>query len=142
MSREDVERIDNEGMSAWDSRDPDGFVRLFADDFVWLDDTTQEPIRSAEAGQQYIQGWFTAFPDMRVRETNRVLSDDAVAVEVEFTGTNTGPLSMGGREMPATGKSVTGHGSYFARIENGKIAEFHSHPDAAGLMMQLGLLPA
>ena len=48
---------------------------------------------------------------------------------------------MGGMEMPATGKSVVGKGAYFARVTGGKIVEFSSHPDAAGLMMQLGLMP-
>jgi predicted ester cyclase len=46
------------------------------------------------AGRQYMQGWFTAFPDMQVRTTNRVFGDDFIAAEVEFTGTNSGPLSM------------------------------------------------
>jgi len=31
-------------------------------------------------------------------------------------------------------------GAYFGRVRNGKIVEFSSHPDPAGLMMQLGLI--
>ena len=41
---------------------------------------------------------------------------------------------------PNAGKSITGHGTYFVKTEDGKIKEFHSHPDAAGMMMQLGLM--
>jgi hypothetical protein len=33
---------------------------------------------------------------------------------------------------------MLGHGTYFARVREGKIAEFHSHRDVAGMM---GLLP-
>ena len=77
----------------------------------------------------------------RDRATNRVVGEDSVAAELEFTGTNTGPLLMGGVELPPTGKSVVGRGSYFARVKDGKVTEFSAHPDAAGLMMQLGLLP-
>jgi steroid delta-isomerase-like uncharacterized protein len=141
MSREELERIDDQGMAAWDKHDPDAFIDLFADEFVWRDLTVPDEMRTRDEAKQYMQGWFTAFPDMRVRTTNRVIGDDAVAAEVEFTGTNTGSLSMGGTQLPATGKSVVSKGAYFARVKDGKVVEFSSHPDAAGMMMQLGLMP-
>jgi Ketosteroid isomerase-related protein len=141
MIKADLEKLDDTAIAAWDTRDADSFVALLAEDFVWLDDTMPGPMKTAEEARQYMRGWFTAFPDMRSRETNRVVGEDAVAVEVEFTGTNTGPMNMGGQQIPATGRAVTGRGSYFARARDGKIVEFHSHPDAAGMMMQLGLLP-
>jgi predicted ester cyclase len=78
---------------------------------------------------------------MHVKTTSRVVSDDDVAAEVEFTGTNTGPLRMGDQEIPATGKSVVGTGTYFASIRDGKIVSFRAHPDVASMMGQLGLLP-
>ena len=100
-----------------------------------------ELIRTREAATEYVQAWFTAFPDMRVRRTNRVIGEDSVAGEIEFTGTNTGPLSMGGRQLPPTGKSVVGIGAYFVKVKDGKVTEFSAHPDAAGLRVQLGLMP-
>ena len=60
--------------------------------------------------------------------------------DISFTGTNTGPLGLGGMEIPATGKGVVGQGSYFVRLKDGKITEFSSHPDVAGMMVQLGLI--
>lgn len=140
MKREEIERIDDLGMTAWDQRDVEAFLDLFADDFVWRDLTVLEPMTTREAARQYMQGWFTAFPDMRSTTTNRVVGEDAVAAEVEFTGTNTGPLAMGGMQIPATGKSLVGRGSYFAKVRDGKMVEFSSHPDAAGMMAQLGLM--
>ena len=83
----------------------------------------------------------TAFPDMLVKQTNRVVGDDAVAAEVEFSGTNSGPLVMAGNEVPPTNRTVSARGTYIARVRDGKIVEFSSHPDAAGMMMQLGLMP-
>ena len=141
MSRADVERIDDQGIAAWDSHDADAFADLMADDFVWTDLTLPEPMRTKAEARQYAKTWFTAFPDMSVKQTNRVVGDDAVAAEVQFTGTNTGPMMMAGREIPPTGKDVVARGSYFAKIEDGRIVEFHSHPDVAGLMMQLGFMP-
>jgi predicted ester cyclase len=60
---------------------------------VWKDLTVLEGMHDRAAGRKYMQGWFTAFPDMQVRTTNRVFGDDFIAAEVEFTGTNSGPLS-------------------------------------------------
>lgn len=140
MIREELERIDDLGMKAWDEHDSDALLGLFAEEFVWRDLTVPEPMTTREEVKEYMQGWFTAFPDMRAQSRNRVIGEDAVAAEIEFTGTNTGPLTMGDMEIPATGKSVVGQGSYFVRLKDGKITEFSSHPDAAGLMVQLGLI--
>jgi len=102
-----------------------------------------EPLHGKDAARQLIRGWFAAFPDLDSVVKNRVVTEDQVAVEVEFTGTNTGPLQMaaGAPAIPATGKKVQNRGVYFLRIRNGKGVEVHSYPDAAGLMMQLGLMP-
>lgn len=141
MSVRDIEQLDDQGMTAWDKHNSDEFTALFADDFVWQDSTLPEPIRTKDGLRDYMQAWFTAFPDMHIRQTNRVVSEDAVGAEIEFTGTNTGSMMMAGREMPATGKSVVAHGTYFGKIRDGKMVEFHSHPDTAELMGQLGLMP-
>jgi steroid delta-isomerase-like uncharacterized protein len=141
MSKEELERLDDQGMAAWNDHDAEAFLSLFADDFVWYDWTVPEPIRDKEGARQYFNSWVTAFPDMRIKVTNRVVGDDAVASEVEFTGTNTGPMIMGGKEIPPTNKPVTGHGTYIARVRGGKVVEFSSHPDVAGMMMQLGFMP-
>ena len=141
MSKEELERLDDQGIAAWNAHDADAFLALFADDFVWTDWTMPEPMRDRDTARRYFGGWAGAFPDMQVKMIDRVVGDDAVAGEIEFTGTNTGPMEMGGMTIPPTNKPVVGRGSYIARVRNGKIAEFSSHPDAAGMMMQLGLMP-
>lgn len=141
MSREGIERLDDQGMAAWDGHDAEGFADLFADKFVVNDLSTPEPITTKDGVRQYAQAWFTAFPDMSVKQTNRVVGEDTVAAEVEFTGTNTGPMMMAGKEIPPTGKSVAGKGAYFARVAGDKVVEFNSYPDIAGMMMQLGFMP-
>ena len=141
MSKADLERIDDLGMAAWTDQKAEAFIDLFADNFVWRDLTVPEPMRTRDEAIAYMQSWFTAFPDMGVRTTNRVVGEDSIAAEIEFTGTNTGPLTMGGTVIPATGKSVVGRGAYFAWVRDHKVVEFSSHPDAAGMMAQLGLMP-
>jgi steroid delta-isomerase-like uncharacterized protein len=142
MSVQDNERIDEAGMGAWDQHDIEGFVGLFDDNAEWTDLGMPEPMKGKDMFRMYMQTWFTAFPDMRARTTNRVAADDAVASEVTFEGTHNGPLQgpPGTQPIPPTGKKVNGRGAYFFKVRNGKIVEFHSHPDMAGVLMQLGLL--
>jgi steroid delta-isomerase-like uncharacterized protein len=141
MTKDELKRIDDQGLAAWDKHDGAAFVSLLADDFVWYDWATPEPMRDKQAARAYFDSWMTAFPDMHTRRVSQIVGDDAVASELEFTGTNTGPMNMGGQSIPATQKKVTGHGDYFARIRDGKIVEFRTHPDVAGLMMQMGMMP-
>jgi len=139
--REDLERLDDQGMAAWDTHDADAWEAILADDVVLHDWTVQEAMHGKQAARQYFEAWIGAFPDMRVKQTSRVVGDDAVAGELEFTGTNTGMMVMGGMEMQPTNRSIVGRGSYVAFVRDGKVVEFRSHPDAAGMMMQLGLMP-
>jgi steroid delta-isomerase-like uncharacterized protein len=143
MSRADVEQLDDRRKGAWDQHDTAAFASLLADGLTFEDAMAPEQFRTREQVQAYMDAWFEAFPDMYARTTRRVVSDDEVAAETEFTGTNTGPLHMGDKEIPATGKSVTGTGTgtYFASVRDGKIVSFRAHPDVASMMGQLGLMP-
>lgn len=136
-------KLDEEFMASWNAHDANATLAVLADDTVWQDIGNPEPMRSKTEIRQYVQSWFTAFPDMQASVKNRVVTEDQVAVEVEFTGINTGPLQMapGAPAIPATGKRVLGKGVYFIRIRNGKAIEVHTYPDRAGMMMQLGLMP-
>jgi steroid delta-isomerase-like uncharacterized protein len=141
MNKDELIALDDRGIGAWDTHDVDSFAAMFANDFVYTDDTVPETMTSLEQVRDYMTGLFTAFPDMRVKELNRVVGDDALAAEVEFTGTNSGPMSIAGMELPATGRQITAHGTYFVRAQDGKITEFHAHPNAAEMMMKLGHMP-
>jgi steroid delta-isomerase-like uncharacterized protein len=141
MSRTEVEQLDDRGMAAWDQHDAAAFTGLLADEFTFSPLMAPEAFSTPEQVQAYMEGWFTAFPDMRAKTINRVVTENQVAAEVEFTGTNTGPLQMGGQEFPATGKPVIGTGTYFASVKDGKFVSFRVYPDIAGMMGQLGMMP-
>jgi len=141
MSKQEVERIDDAGIAAWNAKDSEKFASQLADKFVWKDTSLPEAITTKKEAKEYAESWFTAFPDIKIKLVNRVVTDAAVAGEMEFTGTNTGPLSLGSQTVPATGKKVVGRGAYFAKIEGGKISTFSTYPDLLGTMVQLGLAP-
>jgi len=141
ITKTELEHLDDLGIAAWDKHDADAFVALFADRFTWTDWANPEPIRDRETAKAFFNAWITAFPDMKTKSVLRVVGEDTVSGEIEFTGTNDGVMVMGGNEIPPTHKYVHGRGTYTARAVDGKLVEFRTHPDIAGLMMQLGFLP-
>jgi len=143
MSVQDNIKLDEEEIAAWNAHDAERAAAIFPDEVVWIDTGSPQPLHGKDAIRQYLQGWFTAFPDIKLTVKNRVVTEDQVAAELEFVGTNNGPLQFGpgAPALPATGKTVNGRGTYFVRFKDGKPVEVHSYPDAAGMMMQLGMMP-
>jgi steroid delta-isomerase-like uncharacterized protein len=142
MSIQDNLKADEEEIAAWNAHDVERAVAVFPDDIVWLDTGSPQQMQGKDALRLYLQGWFTAFPDIRITVTNRLVTEDQVASELNFAGTNSGALQLApGATIPATGKKVNGKGTYFVRFKDGKPVEVHSYPDLAGMMMQLGLMP-
>ena len=142
MSIQDNLKADEEEIAAWNAHDVERAVAVFPDNIVWHDTGSPQPMTGKDALRQYLQGWFSAFPDIKITVTNRVVTEDQVASELDFTGTNTGDLQLApGATIPATGKKVNGKGTYFVRFQDGKPVEVHSYPDLAGMLMQLGLMP-
>jgi steroid delta-isomerase-like uncharacterized protein len=143
MSVQDNLRLDEENFAAWNVHDVDRSLALYTDDIVWQDVGIPEALRGKEAVRQYIEGWFSAFPDIKLTVKNRLVTEDQVAGELEWIGTQTGPLQLGpgAPAVPASGKKVIGKGTYFVRIRDNKAVEVHTYPDNVGLMIQLGLMP-
>src|SRR3989344_3369939 len=94
MSVQNNVKLDEEFLAGWNEQSVDRSMGIFSEDAVLNDVGMPEPMRDKKAMQQYIQSWFTAFPDIHAVSKNRVVTEDQLAGEVEYTGTNTGPLQM------------------------------------------------
>jgi steroid delta-isomerase-like uncharacterized protein len=142
MTTNEVVKLNQEVIDAWNSHDTERFLKLCEANVIWKDTSTPQPFTGKEGARTFFEMWNTSFPDFKLSIVKTIASEDSIAVELEFTGTNTGPMKMGDApEMPATNRKVTANkGSYFAWFKNGKVAEVHTYPDLAGMMAQLGLL--
>jgi steroid delta-isomerase-like uncharacterized protein len=140
MNNNDVSKLNDAVLDAWNRHDVKKFLTFVDENIVWQDTASPEPIRGKEGAEQFFNGWSTAFPDFKITPLSTVVSGDNIAVEIEFRGTNTGPLRMGDQpEISATNKKVSNRGCYFGKVKNGKFTQVHSYPDLAGMMVQLGL---
>jgi steroid delta-isomerase-like uncharacterized protein len=79
-----------------------------------------------------------AFPDLKITIESLVADEERVSVTGKMSGTNQGAL-MG---APPTGKTASFAYMDMYAIAHGQIAEVWHVEDLAGMMRQLGLLPA
>lgn len=130
-------------VDAFNDRDFDAWIALFAEDALMHDPFFPEPSKGREAIEGLTRGVLRAFPDMQWRRLRPAIdAGDRVAVEVAVKGVNDGPLEMPGGELPATGRPVSFETAVFWLIgPDGLITEEKSYFDATGVAAQLGVTP-
>jgi steroid delta-isomerase-like uncharacterized protein len=110
---------------------------IVAEDFVeQIPFPGQGPGRAGLA--DVLAGLFAGFPDLHWTIRDTVAEDDRVAAYSTWTGTHRGDF-MG---IPATGNAVSVDAWTIDRYQNGKMTESRLIMDVAGLLTQLGVLPA
>lgn len=97
-----------------------------------------EEVSGAEGLKEMVQRYRDALGGLRVTIDQQFTDGDYVATRYTITGTHEGDL-MG---TPPSGKDVAFTGITISRCENGRIAEEWELTDVAGLLGQIGALPA
>lgn len=104
-----------------------------------------QPIPAMEA-LKVTAGLTTAFPDIKFDIQRVTVNGNRATVEVVWSGTNTGPLSLpmpGMPTIPATGKKVSVKDTYIVTIQGDKVSHFQiESPTDGGIpaaIAQLGV---
>ncbi len=141
MTNSEILKLHNNVMEAWNQHDTKKFLSYVDENITWYDIAAPQPLKGKSGVEEFFNGWKTAFPDFKLKTMNTVIADDKIAVELEFTGTNTGPMKIGDQpEIRATNKKVNNRGTYFGKVKNGKFIEVCTYPDLAGMLQQLGIV--
>lgn len=99
-----------------------------------------DPIRGSTAIRRYQESIRTAFRGATIRVSRTVVRGDTTAVEWEFSGIHTGPITFRGGLVPATNRPLTLRGASFLRFTAQRlIAEEHRYYDVWSVLDQLGL---
>jgi len=128
---------------AINAHDPTAIVAYMAEDVTAWDATLPAPVKGRKGVEEYFRNQFRTFPDANVKTLNHIESPggDSVATEIEWTGTQKGPIEMPGMPaIPPTNKRVNGRGVIVGRSKNGKVTSFSVYYDTGSMMAQLGLL--
>jgi len=94
-------------------------------------------------GRDAVMGNFApmkvAFPDSRHIIPNVHVSGNVVALEGEWTGTNSGPIPTPSGEI-ATGKTVRFPFAAICKVQDGLLSQVHIYHDLVVMYRQLGLM--
>jgi steroid delta-isomerase-like uncharacterized protein len=124
---------------AWEKRDVDAIAQHFAENVSFTDAPRQQEIKGRAAVRDWYASWATACPDGVAGANVVAASDDTVAVEGLYVGTNTGPFGP----MAATGRSVKLPWTNILRFgSDGKIVGGAAYYDQLTLLTQLGHMQA
>jgi steroid delta-isomerase-like uncharacterized protein len=130
-----VQRFTDEVLNAHD-------VGAALDELVAEDFVEQNPLPGQGPGRVGLAGvlaaMFAAFPDLRWTLMDTIAEDDRIMTLSMWTGTHRGPF-MG---IPATGRTVSVESWTLDRYREGRLAESRIIMDVAGLLTQLGVIPA
>jgi steroid delta-isomerase-like uncharacterized protein len=112
-------------------------TEMVVEDFV-----EQNPLPGQGPGRaglaDVLAGMFAAFPDLHWTLHDTLTEDDRVTTLSTWTGTHHGEF-MG---IPPTGRSVAVEAWTIDRYREGRLAESRIIMDVAGMLMQLGVIPA
>ena len=139
VSAEQVLDVMARWQQAVSSGDMDAFREMYAVDAVLFTPLSADPIRGRDAIWQFESSMHAAFPDARLVTHKPVVEHDTVAIEWEYSGKNTGPITTPMRIIPPTGHAMKIYGASFLHFHGALITQERRYYDARGLYLQLGL---
>jgi steroid delta-isomerase-like uncharacterized protein len=128
-------------VQAFNNKDLEGFVKNGASDieFVIPGGIT---LRGREQVREYMQIFWSAFPDMNIKESYQIIAGDTAVTESTYSGTHTGTLRTPNGDLAATGKRVQGRQVSVQRVKDGEVWSEHLYFDQMEFLGALGLVPA
>lgn len=126
--------IVEESIRGIDDQDWDRLRDLWAEDVSIRSLDMPEPF-GREDTIEYIQSFYSAFPD-NVHEIHEIIAEgDFVAVRLTNTATHKADFAG----IPATGNAVNFAGMHLVKVLDGVVVEWWLLDDNLGLMQQLGM---
>jgi steroid delta-isomerase-like uncharacterized protein len=141
MAEQDILRVAQENIEAFDAGDWERQKATMTPDSIYQEFATQRRIQGVEQIIEANEGWRNAFPDAKGAVNKAVASGDTVTLEITWRGTNTGPMEGPSGAMPPSGKAVEVPAVMVLTFEGDKIRETHHYFDMMSLLQQIGAIP-
>ena len=94
--------------------------------------------RGRRGFREFLDGFFTAFPDIRIETRRQVADASRVTAEFVAHGTHNGPLMTPSGPIPPTGKKVIFTVCEVWDVREGKLAGLRNYQDAGSILRQIG----
>ena len=141
MTEQDLIKLARENVEAYNTGDWQRLKAPLAADVVYEELGSQRRMRGADQLVEAYQGWKQALPDGKGVIKTAFASGNSVAIELTWTGTQSGPLVGPGGTIPPSGKSISLPGAQLITFQGDKIKELHQYFDLTTLLQQIGAAP-
>jgi steroid delta-isomerase-like uncharacterized protein len=126
-------------LAALNARDIDGALSLLADDYV--NHAALPHANGKDSMKVIFQKMWSATPDHRMTALDLIAEEDRVVCRMTVEGTQTGAITMGHLNLPATSRSYKTEHVHIFRVQRGKITDHWAGRDDLGWLRQLGHPP-
>jgi steroid delta-isomerase-like uncharacterized protein len=118
------------------------FRATLAPDAVYEEVPTGQRAAGVEQFVATMQRWKLGFPDLRAQVVRGYTTSDRVIAELEWSGTQTGPLDTGIGVVPPSRRPARLSGVIVFSMRAGRIVQARSYFDLMTLLAQLGVATA
>ncbi len=134
MAEQDNMRVMRELFDAANAHDVERIVERVDEAYIAESDTLPAPMRGREEYRQFLQMFYTAFPDTHYEIEQMISSENYVVTRLHITGTHRGEF-LG---KAPTNRRFEIHLCYFDQVKNGKVVRAWIYWDTATMQRQLG----
>jgi steroid delta-isomerase-like uncharacterized protein len=139
MSADNMKAVFYELREAFLKGDWKTYRQLLTDDAVYEEEATGRRVVGAGEIIKTVEPWRRAFPDLDEKVNDMVATRDALVVEVEWSGTNSGPLAGPFGTISPTGRFGRLPAVLLYRFEGDRIREIRHYFDLLTLLAQAGV---
>jgi len=136
---EDMKKMLDEYMSAWNSHDTNKIVSFFTDDGVIEDLALGLVSNGKKELTDNNKSAFVDVPDMKFEVKSVFVSGDWAGMEWVMSDTHTNSRLS---KIPATGKAFSVRGATVYQFHGGKIRRETDYYNLVTILQQVGLMPA
>jgi steroid delta-isomerase-like uncharacterized protein len=135
-------QIAKQNVEAFNKGDWDSFRATLTSDCVYQELATQRSVQGPDALIELAKGWRKAFPDVKGTVGTAIESDDKVALEIVWDGTQSGELASAMGPIKPSYKRAKTPAVQVVTFRGDKISETHHYFDLMTLLVQIGAMPA
>ena len=137
----DAKTIIRTGIERWNAHDREGYLALFDESVVFIDQPTGHKfVGREEFGKAFYDLWTEAYPDNQVEEPVVIADGELVCLQARFVGTNTGVFHGPELELPPTEKPVDAPFVFIAEVRDDKVKRVWHYYDRLLAFEQEGVL--
>lgn len=112
-----------------------------ASDVIYDEIATHIRVKGADEYLKIVSRWKRAYPDLKATVVNMFSAGEKIFAEVEWEGTQTGPLDGPFGTIAASNKRGLLKASLFVTVRNDKVVELHHYFDLMTMLANIGIAP-